>query len=70
MINHAAGYVAACFGLGGYGSVRAAGILFGYIDGARGWDLDSAGDIDAGYEVGKGEQASGKMNSCGCGRYK
>ena len=68
--NYAAGYMAAWFGPGGYESVRAAGIFFDYLDGARNGDLDSVGDIDAGYEMGNGERASGKINSFGCRSYE
>ncbi|WP_369942103.1 RHS repeat domain-containing protein [Xanthomonas medicagonis] len=68
--NYAAGYMAAWFDTQGFGyeSVRKAGVFYDYIDGRSDGDLDSIEDINAGYEMGNRERASGQRNTCGCGK--
>lgn len=67
--NYAAGYMAAWFDTQGFGyeAVRQAGVFYDHIDGRGDGDLDSIDDINAGYDMGNGERASGQRNTCGCG---
>lgn len=66
--NYIAGYSGEYFGFGGYAGVRIGGVAFDYIDGARNWDKDSIGDINAGASRARAEQRGWQTppSQCGC----